>query len=127
MTELTRLQDAIYNADPEIIARDLKLLHKADAVAAALHQTAKAVARVERHTGALKDMAIIVWLGEQPPVGTLLYAGSEPRGVGAAVGELHVPEKGVAFPFWQDHAINKLEVGDYTLVVHAKEARGNGE
>jgi hypothetical protein len=36
----------------------------------------KAVARVEKHTGALMDMAIIVWLGEQPPEGTLLYAGA---------------------------------------------------
>lgn len=32
------------------------------------------VARVERHTGSLKDMSIIVWIGEQPPEGTILYA-----------------------------------------------------
>lgn len=36
-------------------------------------QSAKPIARVEKHTGSLKDMAIIVWLGEQPPEGTLLY------------------------------------------------------
>jgi hypothetical protein len=76
MAELTRLQDAIYNADTATIARDLKLLHKADAVVAALQKDATPIARVERHSGALRDMAIIVWLGEQPPEGTLLYAGA---------------------------------------------------
>jgi hypothetical protein len=32
------------------------------------------VARVEKHTGQFKDMAILVWLGEQPAEGTILYA-----------------------------------------------------
>ena len=32
------------------------------------------VARVEKHTGQFGDMAIIVWLGEQPAEGTVLYA-----------------------------------------------------
>lgn len=33
----------------------------------------KPCARVERHTGQFKDMAIMVWLGEQPAEGTILY------------------------------------------------------
>lgn len=32
-----------------------------------------AVAEVKKHTGALKDMAIIVWTGDQPAEGTKLY------------------------------------------------------
>lgn len=32
------------------------------------------VARVEKHTGQFKDMAVLVWLGEQPAEGTILYA-----------------------------------------------------
>lgn len=32
------------------------------------------VARVEKHTGQFKDMAILIWLGEQPAEGTILYA-----------------------------------------------------
>jgi hypothetical protein len=31
------------------------------------------VAIVEKYTGSLMDMAIIIWTGEQPPVGTKLY------------------------------------------------------
>ena len=31
------------------------------------------IARVEKHTGQFKDMAVIVWTGEQPPEGTVLY------------------------------------------------------
>ncbi len=31
------------------------------------------VGRVEKHTGSLKDMAIIVWKGWQPEEGTVLY------------------------------------------------------
>lgn len=34
----------------------------------------KPVAVIKKHTGSLGDMAIIMWLGEQPPEGTLLYA-----------------------------------------------------
>jgi hypothetical protein len=34
----------------------------------------KPVATVQKHTGSLGDMAIIVWTGEQPPEGTILYA-----------------------------------------------------
>jgi hypothetical protein len=30
-------------------------------------------AKVEKHTGQLKDMAIMVWLDKQPPEGTILY------------------------------------------------------
>jgi hypothetical protein len=30
-------------------------------------------AKVMRHTGQFKDMAIITWLGEQPAEGTILY------------------------------------------------------
>jgi hypothetical protein len=30
-------------------------------------------AKVEKHTGQLKDMAIVVWLDKQPPEGTILY------------------------------------------------------
>lgn len=37
------------------------------------------VARVERHTGSLGDMAIIVWLRQQPPEGTPLYTHPDPR------------------------------------------------
>ena len=36
------------------------------------------VAEVKKHTGSLKDMAIIVWSGEQPAEGTKLYA---PKGL----------------------------------------------
>lgn len=32
------------------------------------------IGRVERYTGDLHDMSVIIWLGEQPPEGTLLYA-----------------------------------------------------
>ena len=31
------------------------------------------VAVVRKHTGSLKDMAFIFWIGEQPPEGTKLY------------------------------------------------------
>ena len=33
----------------------------------------KPVGIVKRHTGDLKDMAIIVWTGDQPPEGEILY------------------------------------------------------
>lgn len=37
------------------------------------------VAEVKKHTGSLKDMAIIVWSGEQPAEGTKLYRAWEPK------------------------------------------------
>lgn len=37
------------------------------------------VAEVKKHTGSLKDMAIIVWSGEQPAEGTQLYRAWEPK------------------------------------------------
>lgn len=42
-------------------------------------QAGEAVARVEKHTGDLRDMAIIVWLRPQPPEGTLLYLHPQPE------------------------------------------------
>lgn len=36
------------------------------------------VGEVKRHTGSLKDMAIIVWAGQQPEEGTKLYS---PKGL----------------------------------------------
>lgn len=53
--------------DGDKVRSNLEFLRERLAVAAP-------VARVEKHTGSLRDMAIIVWLGEQPPEGTLLYA-----------------------------------------------------
>ena len=38
----------------------------------------KPVGEVKKHTGSLKDMAIIVWSGEQPPEGAQLYS---PKGI----------------------------------------------
>jgi len=39
---------------------------------------AKPVGEVETHTGSLKDMAIIVWCGDQPAEGTKLYKARKP-------------------------------------------------
>lgn len=96
----------------------------------------KTLAQIKGHVawrkGGIHRVPSIVEMSEWAEVvAALQQAGAPPlpeaRGAGAVVGELRVPEKGVAFPFWQDHAINKLKVGDYTLVVHTKEARSNGE
>lgn len=38
-----------------------------------LSKRAEAVAKIQKHTGSLKDMAIIVWTNEQPPEGTKLF------------------------------------------------------
>jgi len=35
------------------------------------------VGEVKKHTGSLKDMAIIVWTGQQPEEGTKLYSPKE--------------------------------------------------
>jgi hypothetical protein len=46
--------------------------------ASPLPEAAEPVARVEKHTGALRDMAVIIWLKDQPPEGTLLYTSPSP-------------------------------------------------
>jgi len=69
--ELLALAEAL--EDPEDCHDDEML--KASAAlreyAATLGQ--EPVAVVRKHTGSLKDMAIIIWIGEQPPEGTKLY------------------------------------------------------
>lgn len=43
-------------------------------LAATLMGNFRPVGKVEKYTGSLKDMSVIVWAGEQPPEGTILYA-----------------------------------------------------
>jgi len=86
MNEFTRkameLADAwVVEAIHEALAANTGKISSADGEAARAALLAhleggeqKPIARVEKHTGSLRDMAIIIWLGEQPLEGTLLYA-----------------------------------------------------
>ena len=76
-TELLALADTLDNFDVVSPLKSGSLgaaYEAADALreyAATLGQ--EPVAVVRKHTGSLKDMAIIIWIGEQPPEGTKLY------------------------------------------------------
>ncbi len=57
------------------------------------------VGAVAKHTGSLKDMAIIVWTGEQPPEGTKLYLAPQPA---------HAPEVAKVLADWMEFSKDVL-------------------